>query len=55
MLCSPAPGSGRVKVGIVQQWLRNVQKSMMHMKSFCFANISLLLLAVLIVVAVKVA
>ena len=43
MLCSPAPWSKCVKLGIVQRRLRNVQKSMMHMKSFCFVNINLLL------------
>ena len=43
MLCSPAPWSECVKLGIVQRRLRNVQKSMMHKKSCCFANINLLL------------
>ena len=43
MLCLPAPWSKCVKLGIVQRRLRNVQKSMMHMKSFCFVNINLLL------------
>ena len=42
MLCSPAPWSECVKLGIVQRRLRNVQKSMMHIKSFCFVNINLL-------------
>ena len=29
---------------VVQQWLRNVQKSVMHMQSCSFANLNLLLL-----------
>ena len=32
-----------VKLGIVQRRLRNAQKSVMHVQSFCFANINLLL------------
>ena len=30
-------------VAIVQRWLKNVQKSVMHVQSCCFANINLLL------------
>ena len=41
--CSPAPWSRRVKLGIVLLRLRNVQKSVIHMQSCCFANINLLL------------
>ena len=32
----------KIHVAVVQQWLRNVQKSVMHVRS-CFANINLLL------------
>ena len=30
-------------VAVVQRWLKNVQKSVMHVQSCCFANINLLL------------
>ena len=32
----------KIRVAVVQRWLRNVQKSVMHVRS-CFANINLLL------------
>ena len=46
VLCSCSPQN--MKLGIflhvvVQWWQRNVQKSMMHLKSCCFANLNLLL------------
>ena len=41
--CSPAPWSRRVKLGIALLRLRNVQKSVIHVQSCCFANINLLL------------
>ena len=37
-------------VAVLQQQLRNVQKSMMHVQSCCFVNIKLLLLTVLVAV-----
>ena len=37
-------------VAVLQQQLRNVQKSMMHVQSCCFVNINLLLLTVLVAV-----
>ena len=39
-------------VVVVQQLLRNVQKSVMHVQSCCFADINLLLFAVVVAVAV---
>ena len=45
----------KVHVAVVQRWLRNVQKSVMHVQSCCFTNINLLLFAVLVAVAVVVA
>ena len=41
-------------VAVVQRWLSNVQKSVMHVQSCCFTNIHLLLFAVLVSVAVVV-
>ena len=40
------------QVVVVKWWQRNVQKSMMHMQSCCFANLNLLLFAVFVDVAV---
>ena len=44
-------------VAVVQRWLKNVQKSVMHVSSCCFTNINLLLFffSVLVAVAVVVA
>ena len=42
-------------VAVQQRRLRNVQKSVIHVQSCCFANINLLLLTVLVAVAVVVA
>ena len=39
-------------VVVVQRQLRNVQKNVMQVQSCCFANLTLLLFAVLIAVAV---
>ena len=42
-------------VEVMQQRQRNVQKSVMHVQSCCFANLNLVLFAVLLDVAVVVA
>ena len=42
-------------VVVVQRRLRNVQKSVMHVQSCCFADLTYYLFAVLIAVAVAVA
>ena len=42
-------------VVVVQRRLRNVQKSMMHVQSCCFANLIYCFFAVLVAVAVVVA
>ena len=59
VLCSPTPKRAHeiwtFHVAVVHQRLRNVQKSMMLVQSFCFANINLLLFSVLVAVAVVVA
>ena len=34
---------GKFHLPVVQRWLKNVQKSVMHVQSCCFANINLLL------------
>ena len=41
-------------VAVVQRWLKNVQKSVMHVQSCCFTFINLLFFAVLVAVAVVV-
>ena len=41
-------------VAVVQRWLQNVQKSVMHVQSCCFTFINLLFFAVLVAVAVVV-
>ena len=40
---------------VVQRRIRNKQKSVMHVQSCCFANLSPLLFAILVAVAVVVA
>ena len=42
-------------VVVVQRRLRNVQKSVLHVQSCCFADLNLLFFAVLVAVAVVVA
>ena len=40
---------------VMQRQQRNVQKSVMHMQSCCFANLNLLFFAILINIAVVIA
>ena len=49
VLCSRPRRSNFV---VVQRRLRNEQKSVMHVQSCCFANLSPLLFAILVAVAV---
>ena len=42
-------------VAVMQRWLKNVQKSVMHVQSCCFANITYCFFAILVAVAVVVA
>ena len=42
-------------VAVVQRWLRNVQKSVMQVQSYCFAKKSFCILTVLVAVAIVVA
>ena len=58
--CSPTSESGlreirKFHVSVVQQWLRNVQNSVIHVQSCSFANINLFLFAVLVGVAAVIA
>ena len=58
--CSPTSESGlweirKFHVAVVQQWLRNVQNSVMHVQSCSFANIDLFLFAVLVGIAAVIA
>ena len=41
--CPPQVKNGKFLIVVVQRQQRNVQKSMMHLQSYCFANLNLLL------------
>ena len=43
VLCSCPRQNVKLGIVVMQWWLRNVQKSMMHVQSCCFANPTLLL------------
>ena len=57
MLCSPSTSESGLReirkfhVAVVQQRLRNVENSVMHMQSCSFANINLFLFAVFVGIA----